>query len=255
MKSGSRHTTAGKLPWGLSSVIAIWLIWLVLAHLSRVLLDLYTALSPLRVLGESNLQNLRSSIFAPGALVALAMLVPAIIAAAIAYRTVAARYRGAPLEALAFNRQNPVWVLAAVVLFGILLTILLRSALGWSNYPLPLLEAPADFPSPIDLLVFVVGVPVTALLASGLVFGYCYPILVERLGLWVGGLACAFCFALPQLATQGVYWQTTAALLAMGIYFTAIRQRADSAYTATLGYTGVSIYIALSAVLAHIAVT
>lgn len=254
MKSRSQQPDTNRLPWGLPSVIAVWLIWLMMAYAGRILLEIYAPLSLLRSISASGFQNLNSSNFAPGSLVAIALLVPALVAALIAFRTVAARYRGAPLEALAFDRQNPVWVLAVVVLFGVLLAFLLRFALGWSKYPLPLLEAPAAFPSALDFLLYAVGVPVTALLAGGLVFGFCYPILVARFGKWAGGLASALFFALPQVAAQGVYWQPAAALLAMGVYLTAVRQRTDSAYTATLGYTGFSVYIALSVVLANLAV-
>ena len=197
-----------------------------------VLLDLYTAISPLRFLGGGTPLTLRGTSFAPGAMVAVALLFPILIAAAIAFRMVAKRYRGAPLEALAFTRQNPVWVLAVVVLAAVLLTFLLRLALGWSNYPLPLLEPPAGFFTPSDIILYSVSVPLTALLAGLLVFGFSYPILVARLGVWVGGLVCAVFFTLPQLAIQGVYWQPTVALLAMGIYLTVVRMRADSAYTA-----------------------
>jgi len=239
----------------MGAVILVWLIWLVLAHASRVLLDFYIALSPLRFIGAATIQGLRSSIFAPGALVAAALLVPVGIATVIAFRMVAARYQGAPLQALAFTRLNPVWVLAVVVLFSVLLTFLLRLALGWANYPLPLLEPPAGFLSRVDLVLYVVSVPLSALLAGLLVFGFCFPILAARLGVWAGGLLCAVFFALPQLAMQGVYWQPAVALLVMGIYFTAIRARTGSAYSATLGYTGFSIYIALSAALAELAIS
>ncbi len=242
-----------QLPWGSVAVVLVWLVWLVLAHFSRVLLDLYTAISPLRFLGGGTPLTLRGTSFAPGAMVAVALLFPILIAAAIAFRMVAKRYRGAPLEALAFTRQNPVWVLAVVVLAAVLLTFLLRLALGWSNYPLPLLEPPAGFFTPSDIILYSVSVPLTALLAGLLVFGFSYPILVARLGVWVGGLVCAVFFTLPQLAIQGVYWQPTVALLAMGIYLTVVRMRADSAYTATLGYTGLSVYLALSFALAELA--
>ena len=254
MKPRSQRSDTEKLPWGLPAVIVVWVIWLVLAHLSRAVLDFYTAISPLRYLGAANVPNLRNLIFAPGMLVAIALLVPVSIAAGIAFRIVAARYRGAPMEALAFTRQSPVWMLAVVVLFGVLLTFLLQFALGWSNYPLPFLEPNAGFPSPLDLVLYAVSVPVTALLAGILVFGFCYPILVAGLGRWVGGLLCAVCFALPQLAMQGVYWQPAVALLVMGIYLTAVRMRTESTYTATLGYAGFSIYVALSAVLAELAI-
>ena len=116
MKSSSQRFDTEKLPWGLPAVIVVWVIWLVLAHLSRAVLDVYTAISPLRYLGAANVPNLRNLIFAPGMLVAIALLVPVLIAAGIAFRIVAARYRGAPMEALAFTRQNHVWVLAVVVL-------------------------------------------------------------------------------------------------------------------------------------------
>ena len=53
---------------------------------------------------------------------------------------------------------------------------------------------------------------------------------------------------------QGVYWQPAVALLVMGIYLTAVRMRTESTYTATLGYTGFSIYVALAAVLAELAI-
>ena len=244
-----------KLPWGIRAVILVWLLWLVLAHFGRVLLDFYTALSPLRFMGAASLEGLRSSIFAPGAFVAAALLIPVLIAIVIAFRMVASRYRGAPLQALAFTRRSPVWFLAVVVLFGVLLTFLLRIGLGWSNYPLPLLEPPADLLTPLDLLLYAISVPLSALLAGLLVFGFCYPILVARLGVWVGGVLCAVFFALPQLAVHGVYWQTAVALLAMGIYFTAIRMRTESSYSAALGYTGFSLYIALTAALAELAVS
>ena len=109
--------------------------------------------------------------------------------------------------------------------------------------------------SSLDLLLYAISVPLAALLAGLLVFGFCYPILAARLGVWVGGLLCAVFFALPQLAIHGVYWQPAVALLAMGIYFTAIRMRTESSYSATLGYTGFSVYIALTAVLAQLAVS
>ncbi len=242
-----------QLPWGSLAVVLIWLVWLVLAQFSRVLLDLYTAISPLRFLGAVTPPTLRGTSFAPGAMVAVALLIPILVAAAIAFRIVAKRYRGAPLEALAFTRQNPVWVLAVVVLAAVLLTFLLRFALGWSNYPLPLLEPPAGFFSPIDIILYCVSVPLTALLVGMLMFGFSYPLLVARLGVWVGGLVCALFFALPQLAIQGVYWQPAVALVVMGIYLVVVRMRADSAYTATLGYTGLSVYLALSFALAELA--
>ena len=255
MRPGNRHSDSERLPWGMRAVIAVWLIWLVLAHFSRVLLDLYTALSPLRFLGAESIQGLRATTFAPGALVAAALFVPVAIAVLIAFRMVASRYHGAPLQALAFTRLSPVWFLAVVVLFSVLLTFLVRAALGWSNFPLPLLEPPADLRAPLDLLLYAAGVPLAALLAGLLVFGFCYPILVARLGVWLGGLLCAIFFALPQLAAHGVYWQPAAALLVMGLYFTAIRVRTESSYSTTLGYTGFSIYIALTAALAELAVS
>ena len=253
MKPGIQHFAEERLPWGLPAAFLVWLLWLVLAHVSRALLDFYTAFAPLRFLSDATPQTLRGTSFTPGVLVAAALLLPALIAAGIAFRIVAARYQGAPLQALALTRLNPVWVLAAVVLLGVLLTFLLRLALGWTGYPLPLLEPPAGFFSLLDALLYSVSVPLTALLAGTLVFGFCYPALVSRLGIWVGGLACAVFFALPQLAAQGVYWQPAAALLVMGVYLTAVRARTDSAYTATLGYTGVAIYLALSAVVAELA--
>ena len=146
MKSRSQRSDTEKLPWGVPAVIVVWVIWLVLAHLSRAVLDFYTAISPLRYLGAANVPNLRNLIFAPGMLVAIALLVPVLIAAGIAFRIVASRYRGAPMEALAFTRQSPVWMLAVVVLFGVLLTFLLQFALGWSNYPLPFLNPTLDSP-------------------------------------------------------------------------------------------------------------
>lgn len=253
-RPSTQHSETQNLPWGLRAVVAVWLIWLVLAYASRVLLDLYTALSPLRFIGAAIIPGIRSSIFAPGTLVAAALLVPIVIATVIAFRMVAGRYQGAPLQALAFTRLNPVWVLAVVVLFSVLLTFLLRIALGWSNYPLPLLEPPAGFLSRVDLAMYAVSVPLSALLVGVLVFGFCYPVLVARLGVWIGGLLCAVFFALPQLAIHGVYWQPAVALFVMGVYFTAIRERTGSAYSATLGYTGFAIYIALSAALAELAV-
>ncbi len=253
MRPGIQHYANDNLPWGIRAALLVWLLWLVLAHLCRALLDFYTAFAPLRFLADASPQTLRGTSFSPGVLVAAVLLLPALLAAGIAFRLVAARYPGAPLQALAFTRLNPVWVLAAVVLLGVLLTFLLRLALGWSGYPLPLLEAPAGYFSLLDALAYGVSVPLTALLAGVLVFGFCYPVLVARLGLWAGGLACAVCFALPQLAAQGVYWQPAAALLVMGVYLTAVRARTESAYTATLGYTGVAIYLALSAVVAELA--
>lgn len=244
-----------KLPWGMRAVVLVWLLWLVLAHFGRVLLDFYTALSPLRFMGAASIEGLRSSIFAPGALVAAALLIPVLIVIFIAFRMVASRYRGAPLQALGFTRRSPVWFLAVVVLSGVLLTFLLRIALDWSNYPLPLLEPPADLLSTLDLLLYAISVPLAALLAGLLVFGFCYPILVARLGVWAGGVLCAVFFALPQLAVHGVYWQPTVALLVLGLFFTAIRVRTESSYSATLGYTGFSIYIALTAVLAELALS
>ncbi|MCY4435974.1 MAG: hypothetical protein OXE05_01410 [Chloroflexi bacterium] len=255
MKAGVQQFDTEKLPWGLRSVVTVWLIWFVLAHLSRVLLDFYTALSPLRFIGAASLQNVRATLFAPGALVAAALLIPILIAAGLAFRTVTSRYQGAPLQALAFTRLNPVWVLAVVVLLGVLLAFLLRAALGRTGYPLPLLEPTAGFLSRLDLLLYAVSVPLTALLVGLFVFGFCYPILVDRLGIWAGGLLCAAFFALPQLAAQGVYWQPAVALLAMGIFLTAVRVRTESTYTATLGYTGFSVYIALSAALAELAIS
>ena len=255
MKPNIQHFDTETLPWGMRAVVSVWLIWLVLAHFSRVLLDIYTALSPLRYLGAASIQNLRATLFAPGTLVAAALLIPILIAAGLAFRMVAARYQGAPLQALAFTRLNPVWVLAVVVLLSVLLAFLLRFALGRTGYPLPLLEPTAGFLSRLDFLLYAVSVPLTALLVGLFVFGFCYPILVARLGIWVGGLLCAIFFALPQLAAQGVYWQPAVALLAMGIFLTAVRVRTESAYTATLGYTGFSIYIALSVALAEIAVS
>ncbi len=255
MRSSIQDSDTVKLPWGMRAVVLIWLLWLVLAHFGRLLLDFYTALSPLRFMGAASIQGLRTSIFPPGALVAAALLIPVLIVTLIAFRMVASRYRGAPLQALAFTRRSPVWFLAVVVLFGVLLTFLLRIALDWSNYPLPLLEPPADLLSPLDLLLYAISVPLAALFAGLLVFGFCYPILVARLGVWVGGVLCAVFFALPQLAVHGVYWQPAVALLVMGTYFTAIRARTDSSYSATLGYTGFSIYIALTAVLAELAVS
>lgn len=254
MRPSPQYTDTEKLPWGIRAVILVWLVWLVLAHASRIFLDLYTALSPLRYLGAESVQGLRSTIFAPGALVAVALLIPVAVSSLIAFRMVAARYRGAPLQALGFTRLHPVWVLAVVVLFSVLLTFLLRATLGWSNYPLPLLEPPAALFTSVDVALYVVGVPLTALLAGLLVFGFCYPILAEKLGVWIGGLLCAVFFALPQLAVQGVYWQSAVSLLIMGIYFTAVRAQTESSYSATLGYTGFSIYIALTAALAELAV-
>lgn len=255
MRPSIQHSESENLPWGMRAVIVVWVIWLVLAHASRVLLDFYVVLSPLRFIGAATVQGLRASIFAPGALVAAALLVPVGIATVIAFRMVAARYQGAPLQALAFTRLNPIWVLAVVVFVGVLLAFLLRFALGWSNYPLPLLEPPAGFLSRLDLVLYAVSVPLTALLVGVLVFGFCYPVLVGRLGAIVGGLLTAVLFTLPQLAVHGVYWQPAAALLAMGVYLTAVRMRTGSTYTATLGYTGFSVYIALSVALAELAIS
>ena len=254
MRSGIQRNDSDQLPWGMRAALLVWLLWLVLAFVGRTLLDLYVAFAPLRFLGSASPVTLRGTSFAPGVLVAGVLLIPILIAAAIALRLVARRYAGAPLEALAFTRLNPVWMLAAVVLLGVLLAFLLRFALGWSNYPLPLLEPPAGFFSALDVALYCLSVPLTALLAGALVFGFCYPVLVGRLGVWLGGAVCAVCFALPQLAAQGVYWQPAAALLAMGAYLTAVRWRTESAYTATLGYTGVSIYLALAVAIAELAV-
>ncbi len=253
MRPGIQRNDSDQLPWGMRAVLLVWLLWLVLAFIGRTLLDLYVAFAPLRYLGGASPLTLRGTSLAPGYMVAGVLLVPILVAAAIALRLVARRYAGAPLEALAFTRLNPVWMLAAVVLVGVLLAFLLRFALGWSNYPLPLLEPPAGFFSALDVALYCVSVPLTALLAGALVFGFCYPALVGRLGVWPGGFACAVGFALPQLAAQGVYWQPAAALLAMGAYLTAVRWRADSAYTATLGYTGVAVYLALSAAVSEMA--
>ena len=254
MKPGIQQIETEALPWGIRSVISVWLIWLALAFVCRVLLDIYTAFAPLRFLGAMSQQTIRGTSFTPGMLVAAALLLPALIAVVIVFRTIAARYQGAPLQALAFTRLNPVWVLAVVVLVSVLLAFLLRSALGRTGYRLPLLETPAGFFNSFDLWLYTVSVPLTALLVGLLVFGFCYPILVARLGVWVGGLLCAIFFALPQLAAQGVNWQPAVALLAMGIFLTAVRMRTESAYTATLGYTGFSIYIALAVALAELAV-
>jgi hypothetical protein len=243
------------VPWGVRSVMIVWLIWLVLAHASRVILDFYIAFSPLRFIGAASPQTLRGTSFAPGFLVAAALLIPILIGAGIAFRIVAARYRGAPLEALAFTRPNPVWMLATVVLGGVVLTLLLRFALDWAGYPLPLLEAPAGFFAQSDLLFYAVSVPLTGLLVGVLVYGFCYPILIARLGIWAGSLVCAIFFALPQLALQGVYWQPAVALFVMGIYLTAVRMRAESTHTTAFGYAGISVYLALSTVLAELAIS
>ena len=255
MRPSIQNSENENLPWGVRSVVSVWLIWLALAFASRVLLDVYTAFAPLRFLGAMSAQTLRGTSLTPGILVAAALLIPTLIATGIAFRMVAARYQGAPLQALAFTRLNPVWVLAVVVLLGVLLAFFLRFALGRTGYLLPLLEPPAGFYNAFDLWLYTVSVPVTALLAGLFVFGFCYPILVARLGVWAGGLLCAVFFTLPQLAVQGLYWQPAAALLAMGVYLTAVRMRTGSTYTATLGYTGFSVYIALSVALAQLAIS
>lgn len=254
MKPSTQHNEIEKLPWGLPSVISVWLIWLALAFIARVLLDFYTAFAPLRFIGDASPQTLRGTSLTPGILVAASLLIPILIAAGIAFRTVAARYQGAPLQALAFTRLNPVWVLAAVVLLGVLLAFVLRFVLARTGYALPILEPPAGFFNPFDLLCYFVSVPLTALLVGVLVFGFCYPILVERMGIWAGGLVCAVFFALPQLAGHGLDWQPAVALLALGLYLTAVRARTESAYTATFGYAGFAVYIALAVVLAELAV-
>lgn len=254
MSSRSQRRDSGELPWGVPAVLAVWLIWLMTAHISRVLLDVYSALSPLRMLGAASQQDLRAALFPSGALVAATLVVPALIAFILAFRIVARRYQGAPLEALAFTRQNSVWVLAVVVLLGVLLTLAVQYVSDRAGFPLPLLEPPAGFPAAFDAVVYAVGVPLTALFAGLLVFGFCYPVLVARLGVWAGGLVCAAAFALPQLAGLGVYWQAAASLLVMGVFLTAVRRRTDSAYTAALGYTGIAIYIALAPVLAEFAI-